>query len=1103
MSFFKKIVLFLLVLPLFFTVSSFLFKENAHASTQYIRFTSFEDQNSDAFWNGKGRTNGEDCKSGATVKINTATGTKTTTCSGDQEVVFMTTALKVVASAVAPNGYDITGLWIKDDAHPTGLSVKNVKLLEVKGNASVYVGLKNKPAKPKITVEYVLVDVNGNLNKETAERCYVNALTLKFGSATPAWGNRNLLCNNDGYFVKEHDGSTNVGINLPTGSGYTVAGLSYSDTDSQGNLVKKPGQSGQTLSGNARIRFYVKPKSTANCNVKPELTTPNISGTPGNGFITYSMTLINKDDAGCDPTPFDLAAITPNKATWKTEFQDRDGVKMTSPKLTLNTSTGRAFRLVVDAPSGTTGNNQVKVVAGGSGVNSDSIDLKYFVNNQSKTFTFTGYPFIDNNGDGIRNGSDTCYKGEYKINLDRDSKSFTNNENITCLSFSISKTTSTTPVTLSLTKVIGYDNTKISYQPSSNPTTRTADYPSINFSENATVWFGIKPATTATRDLVITAFNFPGGVDTGTSDPTIKIKNIGNTNITGSFVVRVENKQNGTGTGRSYTVNGLAANTTEPLDLSSHFTNMPRPSAGNYTALATVDSGSAISESNENNNTKTDAYITTRPSSNPTNTPTPTNRPNPTCDKNAPTLEITPANRNGAPGDEKTYNVKVINNDRGAGCDPVTFVLSKERLPNDNWTGKFDDNTLNNIPKNGGDKTTKLHVKSPNGATTGPKTITVGVRRQGQERAQKTVNVTYTVQTSGTPTNTPTPTNSPICETHTPEFIVNPTSINAEPEEEADYGIEVTNTDTGSCPKKSMSLTADLPDSNWARFFGKENFELFPGGKQITNVRIKSPANTPTGSYKITLNLRDSSDQIVGVKEVYYVVGEVPTPTFTITPTITLTPTPTPEPTTPTPTIFPGNGLLNVVVGIDGIGSTPRIPTRKDEHGKDLGGNTNPLNKNRNLTLSIYSAATNTLTEAWNDWTFTYNPTSQKFENELALSNDFPTGIYNVYIEGKGYIRARFPGSVTITKGETTNIHSDNFYVITGNLNNEDTSENRIDIMDYMVLTSCYIYSRDYSLCDQNPNYKDLSDLNGDGIINEDDYTLFLIEYGNEGAPLP
>lgn len=456
----------------------------------------------------------------------------------------------------------------------------------------------------------------------------------------------------------------------------------------------------------------------------------------------------------------------------------------------------------------------------------------------------------------------------------------------------------------------------------------------------------------------------------------------------------------------------------------------------------------------------------------------------PTCKENAETITVTPDNGTGIgePGEEVVYTVTVKNNN--VNCSDVTFNLSASILNNTNnsWTYKFDKTSL--VIASGQSSSTKLRVTSPLTAPNGPKTITVNVTKPGG--ALKSVNTTYNVLRKE-PTITPTPS----CVGHTPTFNVSPNSLTPESGEEADYKIEVTNTDTGSCQPRTMNLSAEMPAGQWTAFFGKNSFQLSPGAKQITNVRVKAPTSAPQPSTnRITVNLKTPTSQILGSRNVYYLIGDAPTPTFTITPT--------PTQITPTPPVtgIPGRTFMNLTLGIDGIGTTPRIP---------IGGNKNPDHTNRNLTIKLYNTNDNSKFGEYFEHTFTYNPSSEKYESQIEIPlGSGQSGNYNLYVQGPRYLYSQYPGSVSINQGQTLSLNSQNFYMITGNIINTDLSENRIDLMDYNVFISCSIYSQDTSACDQDPNNPENSDLDDNGIINEDDYTLFLKEFANQqGVILP
>jgi len=91
-----------------------------------------------------------------------------------------------------------------------------------------------------------------------------------------------------------------------------------------------------------------------------------------------------------------------------------------------------------------------------------------------------------------------------------------------------------------------------------------------------------------------------------------------------------------------------------------------------------------------------------------------------------------------------------------------------------------------------------------------------------------------------------------------------------------------------------------------------------------------------------------------------------------------------------------------------------------------------------------------------------------------------------VYIKPDNYLRIQIPGLITITKNSRTTLIPINF--IAGDINND----NSITIEDYKILIACSIFSKNKSDC---PNGGDQSaDLTSDGIIDQDDYTLYLRE---------
>ncbi len=354
------------------------------------------------------------------------------------------------------------------------------------------------------------------------------------------------------------------------------------------------------------------------------------------------------------------------------------------------------------------------------------------------------------------------------------------------------------------------------------------------------------------------------------------------------------------------------------------------------------------------------------------------------------------------------------------------------------------------------------------------------------------------------------PTSGPTCTENAETITVTPDNGNGvgEPGEEVVYTVTVKNNNV-NCSEVTFNLSASIlnnTNNSWTYRFDKTSLSIASGQSMSTKLRVTSPPNAPNGPKTITVNVIKPGGALKSVNTTYNVFAKeisptptkTPTPTqITPTPTITVTQTLTPTPTqiTPTPTNTPGRTFMNLTLGIDGIGSTPRIP---------IGGNKNPDHTIRNLTVKLFNTSDNSKYAEFFEHTFTYNPSSEKFESQIELLGTGQTGNYNLYIQGPRYLYGQYPGSVSISQGQTISLNSQNFYLVTGNVNNVDLSENRIDLMDYNVLLSCSIYSQDTSACDQNPHNASYSDLDDNGIVNEDDYTLFLKEFANQqGVILP
>ena len=461
------------------------------------------------------------------------------------------------------------------------------------------------------------------------------------------------------------------------------------------------------------------------------------------------------------------------------------------------------------------------------------------------------------------------------------------------------------------------------------------------------------------------------------------------------------------------------------------------------------------------------------------------------CAPEKPRLEVSADKNSVKPGGKITYTVKVKNVDTGP-CPKRDLSLARVFPTNSNLNGSFQPNNEFELAK-GVEKTFKLEVKSPNNATLGTKKITINLKNKGGDVINKK-EVDFVI--SNTPPTT--------CVKKTPEFSATPDSRTGDPGKGVKYTMAITNKDEGPCATRRLTLEAKLPTSTWRSIFAKESFDLEKAAQATIDVAITSPNGATPGDKKITLNLKNASNQIANTKDVIYVVSS-PTPISCggiaglkcpsgYTCQYQNTP---PDPDELGICVIPSPRGANLFITIeaDGLGTTKRIP---------LGGNKNPDPDSTNLDVFLYKASDNTRSFEVNT-TFTYDPDpkKEKLAGTVTLPSGFPNGIYNLYVIGPQYKLAQLPGSITLDGGDKT-IENDNFNLIAGDVNKEGESYNNIDIMDYNLLLSCSIYSQDSKACDKNSNYKEYSDLNYDGIVNEDDFTLWLKEVGNqEGAQLP
>lgn len=211
------------------------------------------------------------------------------------------------------------------------------------------------------------------------------------------------------------------------------------------------------------------------------------------------------------------------------------------------------------------------------------------------------------------------------------------------------------------------------------------------------------------------------------------------------------------------------------------------------------------------------------------------------------------------------------------------------------------------------------------------------------------------------------------------------------------------------------------------------------------------------------------------------VPSNIPTRTPTKIPTNIPTKTPSNAPSsTPTPTFAGPRTALILDVGLPGIGS---VGDRLRPSGGQF--NQNPQKREINLQIEVYNASNQKVDTKTGKVVF--DGASGRYKGDIALSQSLASGQYLVYLKADYYLRIQVQGMIQITKNSSSVIAPLNF--IAGDINND----NSLTIDDYKILIACSIFSNNKSGCPSGSNALG-ADLTSDGIVDQDDYTLYLRE---------
>jgi Mg-chelatase subunit ChlD len=170
--------------------------------------------------------------------------------------------------------------------------------------------------------------------------------------------------------------------------------------------------------------------------------------------------------------------------------------------------------------------------------------------------------------------------------------------------------------------------------------------------------------------------------------------------------------------------------------------------------------------------------------------------------------------------------------------------------------------------------------------------------------------------------------------------------------------------------------------------------------------------------------------------------------------------------------------LLNSL--LDGIGS-------RGDNSNPNGAmsNKNPRHQERNIKINIFNTSNQLIASSTSN--IKYSSTSGEFNSTIVITQPITTGNYTIKATTGNHLTRLIPGIQSIVAGQSNKLPNATF--IAGDINND----NKLNILDYNILTGCYSDLAAATSCNDAQN-KLASDLNDDGAVNQFDYNLFLRE---------
>lgn len=171
--------------------------------------------------------------------------------------------------------------------------------------------------------------------------------------------------------------------------------------------------------------------------------------------------------------------------------------------------------------------------------------------------------------------------------------------------------------------------------------------------------------------------------------------------------------------------------------------------------------------------------------------------------------------------------------------------------------------------------------------------------------------------------------------------------------------------------------------------------------------------------------------------------------------------------------------VIEFTLYLDGIGNIGDS-TNSDS----TGSNKDPDLYVKYLKISFYDRTSRLVLTKTELLKFNYGQGA--YRTDVELGDELSTGDYFVKVKVDGYLQRAYPLK-HIQKGSTITFPAIN--LIAGDLN----GNNRLDIIDYHILTGCYSDVLPPTFCYPESN-EVIADLSNDGKVNQLDYNLFMRE---------